>query len=112
MVEKWNAEKFKNEIYSSGRLAGVEFYSDTCPACRTLGVLLDRASESYCDRMTFGKVSVEEEEGLAEKYAIRSVPTFMVFAEGRRVSEQVGAVGQRELYSVIDSAIEKAEGKN
>ena len=111
MVEKWNEEKFKSEVYDKGKLAGVEFYSDTCPACRTLGVILDRVSESYADSMTFGKVSVEEEEGLAEKYAIRSVPTFMVFSEGRGVAEQVGAVGQRELTSVIDRAMQKAEGK-
>ena len=111
MVEQWNTQKFKDEIYGAGKLAGVEFYSETCPACRTLGVILDRVSENYKDRLTFGKVNVDKEESLAEKYAIRSVPTFMVFSEGRGIAEQVGAVGQTELKSMIDTAIYKAKGK-
>ena len=110
MVENWDGKRFKEEIYRSGKLAGVEFYSDTCPACRTLGVVLDRVSEKYTDRLTFGKVNVNKEEALAEKFAIRSVPTFMVFSEGRGVAEQVGAVGQTELSGMIDAAIEKATG--
>lgn len=111
MVEQWNEQKFKDEIYGSGKLAGVEFYSETCPACRTLGVILDRVSENYAGQLTFGKVNVDREEALAEKYAIRSVPTFIVFSEGRGVSEQVGAVGQKELSSMINTAIDKAKGK-
>ena len=111
MVEIWDGQKFKNEIFVSGKLAGVEFYSDTCPACKTMGIVLDRVADSYRDRLTFGKINVNKEEALAEKYAIRSVPTFMVFCEGRGVSEQVGAVGQRELSSMIDAAIKKTEGR-
>ena len=111
MVENWDGQKFKDEIFASGKLAGVEFYSDSCPACRTLGVVLDRVAERYGDRLIFGKVNVNKEEALAERYAIRSVPTFMVFCEGRGVSEQVGAVGQQELSGMIDAAIRKAEGR-
>lgn len=110
MVEIWDGQKFKDEVFVSGKLAGVEFYSDSCPACRTLGVILDRVAESYGDRLTFGKVNVNQEEALAERYAIRSVPTFMVFCEGRGVSETVGAVGQKELSGLIDEAIRKTEG--
>lgn len=110
MVENWDEKRFKEEIYESGKLAGVEFYSETCPACRTLGVVLDRVSEKYTDRLSFGKINVNKEEALAEKFAIRSVPTFMVFSEGRGVAEQVGAVGQSELSGIIDAAIEKAKG--
>ena len=111
MVEQWNTQKFKDEIYGEGKLCGVEFYSETCPACRTLGVILDRVSENYGNSLTFGKVNVDKEESLAEKYAIRSVPTFMVFSEGRGIAEHVGAVGQTELKSMIDTAIYKAKGK-
>ena len=111
MVENWDGQKFKDEIFVSGKLAGVEFYSDTCPACKAMGIVLDRVADSYRDRVTFGKVNVNKEEALAERYAIRSVPTFMVFCEGRGVSEQVGAVGQRELSAMIDRAIKKTENR-
>jgi len=110
MIENWNAEQFKDTVLRSGKMAGVEFYSDTCPACRTLGIVLDKVAKDYEDKMTFARVNVNREEALAEKYAIRSVPTFMVFCEGRGISESVGAVGQGALKSMIDSAIDKATG--
>ena len=63
MVEKWNEEKFKKEVYDKGRLAGVEFYSDTCPACRTLGVILDRdayrSSDSTMERDVYKPMFLE-----------------------------------------------------
>lgn len=110
MIDNWSTEEFKDEVLRSGKTAGVEFYSDTCPACRTLGIVLDRVAELYGDRLVFGKVNVDREEALAEKYAIRSVPTFMVFCQGRSVTESVGAMGQKDLSRLIDGAMEKIGG--
>ena len=110
MIENWNSEKFRDEVLRSGRTAGVEFYSESCPACRSLGIVLDRVADRYGDRLIFGKVNVDKEEALAEKYAIRSVPTFMVFCQGRSVSESVGAMGQKDLSSFIDGAMDKIGG--
>ncbi len=109
MVQNWNSEQFRDEVLRSGRAAGVEFYSETCPACRALGVVLDRVSEKYGDKLVFGKINVNREEALAEKYAIRSVPTLMVFCDGRSISERVGSMGQGELSSFIDGAIDRIE---
>ena len=46
-IQEWNEKDFKKKIYTEGRLSGVEFYSDTCPACRSLGTVLDRVSEAF-----------------------------------------------------------------
>lgn len=104
-IQEWNEKDFKEKIYVEGRLSGVEFYSDSCPACRSLGTVLDRVSEGYSDRMTFGKINVNREEALAEKYAIRSVPTFMIFCEGKGVCESVGSMGAGALKSMINEAL-------
>lgn len=106
-VQEWNVGEFNQKVYSEGRLSGVEFYSDTCPACRSLGAVLDRVAEGYGDKMTFGKVNVNREEALAEKFAVRSVPTFMIFCEGKGVSESVGAMGVGALKNMINEAITK-----
>ncbi len=111
MVENWNSERFEAEFLRSGRTAGVEFYSETCPACKSMGIVLDKVAESYEDKLVFGKVNVHREEALAERYAIRSVPTLMVFAEGRSVSERVGTMSRSELSSFIEGAVSKLEGK-
>ena len=106
-VQEWNSKDFNEKIYVERGLTGVEFYSDTCPACRTLGAVLDRVARDYDHRMTFGKVNVNKEEALAEKFAVRSVPTFMIFCEGKGVSESVGALGDGALKNMINEAITK-----
>ena len=111
-VQEWNSADFREKIYDEGRLSGVEFYSDTCPACRSLGAVLDRVAEGYGDKMTFGKVNVNREEALAEKFAVRSVPTFMIFCEGRGVSESVGAMGAGALKNMINEALTKVNTKD
>ena len=107
IVQEWDSKDFKEKIYGEKRLSGVEFYSDTCPACRTLGAVLDSVADGYSDKMTFGKVNVNREEALAEKFAIRSVPTFMIFCEGKGVSESVGSMGAGALKNMINEAITK-----
>ena len=106
-VQEWDFKDFRENVYEERRLSGVEFYSDTCPACRTLGVVLDRVAKEYEDRMAFGKVNVNREEALAEKFAVRSVPTFMVFCEGKGVSESVGSMGVGALKNMINEALTK-----
>ena len=110
-VQEWNTKDFKDNIYGEKKLSGVEFYSDSCPACKSLGAVLDRVAEGYGDKITFAKVNVNREEALAEKYAVRSVPTFMIFCEGRGVSESVGSMGVGALKNMINEALTKVSSE-
>lgn len=106
-AEKWDREKFDREVLRKGCLAAVGFYNDTDVLCRGFLGELDSLAGRMSDKLVFGKINVNQEEALAEKYAIRSVPTFMVFCEGRGVCEMVGESDGERMMDVIDSAMNR-----
>ena len=111
MVENWTREQFNDRVIRLGELAAVEFYSDGAPFFRGFGSSLDTVSDRFQKKLVFGKINVKQEEALAEKYAVRTVPTLMVFCEGRGVCEIVGDADEDRLCDVIDTAIERVFGR-
>ena len=111
MIEQRNTEQFRRELPDQGRITVVEFYTDGCPACKTMTTLLEKLSADWHDResrVRFWKVNVGEERELMNEYAIRSVPTLMVFREVVREAESVGAVGRSKVDEMIRLALERA----
>ena len=106
MVENWNRVRFNDTVIREGRLAAVEFYSDSAPIYQGFGSSFETLSDSFSDKVVFGKINVRDEEALAEKYAVRSVPTLMVFCRGKGVCEVVGEADPEKLRDVLDSALE------
>ncbi len=104
MVEKWNTEEFQRKISDREKLAVVEFYTDWCPSCKTMSMVLDRTAKSF-QEISFGKVNVEEEKNLLAAYHIRTVPTLMVFRKGKSVAESVGAMGQGRIEELIRNTL-------
>ncbi len=112
MIENWNEKRFNEEVLKKGRLSAVEFYGEGLPVCQTLGKPLDDAARRFEGRVAFGKINVKNEEALAEKYAVRSVPTLMVFCGGLGVGELVGRADTYEISQLINGAINKVGSNN
>ena len=104
MVEKWNTQEFQKKITDRQRAAVGEFYTDWCPSCKTMSMVLDRTAKSFSE-VYFGKVNVEEEKHLLSAYHICSVPTLMVFRQGKSVAESVGVMGQGRMEEWIRSTL-------
>ena len=87
-VQKLNQNNFQNAI-ASGR-ALVDFYADWCGPCRMVSPIVDEIAEERGD-ITVGKVNVDDENALAMKYGVMSIPTLIVFKEGKETARIVGA---------------------
>jgi len=68
--------------------------------------VVERLAAKYSDRMLFGKVNVDEEMNLSSRYQVFSIPTFMVFKNGRPMDAVIGAVGEASLERLVRNAIE------
>ena len=112
MVEIWSAERFRKEIRDNSGFVVVEFFRSGSPAFGSLGEALEALAESFGQGIVFGRVDVSEAEALAEKYAIRSVPTLMIFCCGRGIGEVVGEADKETLAMAICSAMSRALEKN
>jgi len=110
MIETWDAKRFKYEISRKNSLVAVEFYGKRGGLELDYGKKLESVANGFSDKMVFGKVDTDIEEALAEKYAVRSIPTLMVFCCGRGVAEKVGDTDEKELSRVISGTVSRIEG--
>ena len=87
-VQKLNQNNFNNAIANGTAL--VDFYADWCGPCRMVSPIVDEIAEERND-ITVGKVNVDDENALAMKYGVMSIPTLIVFKDGQEKTRIVGA---------------------
>ena len=87
-VQKLNQNNFNNAIANGTAL--VDFYADWCGPCRMVSPIVDEIAEERRD-IAVGKVNVDDENALAMKYGVMSIPTLIVFKDGQEKTRIVGA---------------------
>ena len=87
-VQKLNQNNFNNSIANGTAL--VDFYADWCGPCRMVSPIVDEIAQERND-ITVGKVNVDDENALAMKYGVMSIPTLIVFKDGQEKTRIVGA---------------------
>ncbi|HHX80961.1 MAG TPA: thioredoxin [Acholeplasmataceae bacterium] len=99
MVKKITEQEFENERIGT---ILVDFYADWCGPCKMVSPIVDELSEDNND-IAFRKVNVDEEANLAIRYNVRSIPTLILFKEGKEVDRVVGFAPKQKLQSWLDS---------
>lgn len=102
MAERIGKDEFEEKVLKNNLPVLVEFYSDSCIACKKLAPVLGQAEELLGDRFRIYKVNTNYEAGLTEEYEILSRPTLIVFRDGQEVQRKTGALKIRELMDWLD----------
>ena len=87
MLKKLNSQNFENEINANTTL--VDFYADWCGPCKMIAPIVEEIANER-DDITVGKVNVDNDGALAMKYGVVSIPTLIVFKNGKEQSRIVG----------------------
>ena len=95
-------EVFRDEVIESPKPVLVDFYADWCGPCRVVGPIVERLADEYGERLEVRKVDVDESPTLARQYGVRSIPTLVLFKDGRPAETVVGAVPRSKLAEVVD----------
>lgn len=98
-------ENFDNEVLGADVPVLVDFWASWCGPCRMVSPILDELSEEYGKRMKMGKVNVDDEGELASEFAIVSIPTIIIFKNGKIVEKLVGAHSKDNFEEVIDNVL-------
>lgn len=93
-------EKF-NEIISGNKITLVDFFATWCGPCKMMHPVLEQLKEDLGDSIRILKIDVDKNESLSETYRIQSVPTLMLFKEGKQLWHQSGAMRVQELKDLI-----------
>ena len=98
---------FNAQLAKSDLPLVVDFWAPWCGPCRMMAPSYEKVSQDMHGRARFVKVNTEDEQGLAAKYNIRSIPTLAVFAGGREIARQPGAMSAPELARWVSAALPK-----
>ncbi len=83
----------------------VDFWAPWCGPCRMMAPVLERTARERATSLQVGKVNTDEQQELAGRFGIRSIPTLILFREGRELARQSGAVDGGALSRWLDSAL-------
>lgn len=100
MVNQFNEENFEEEVLKAEGTVLVDFYADWCGPCKMMSPVIDQMAEEN-ENVKFGKINVDENPDLAEKYNIMSIPTIMVFKSGNIVKTFVGVTPKEQIMEVL-----------
>lgn len=90
------------EVTSKGTVL-IDFWATWCGPCRMLGPVLDQVAEEMGDAAVIGKINIDEEQDLAVKFGVRSIPALFVLKDGEIVESFVGVKDKSTLVNSLKS---------
>ncbi|MDR3226564.1 MAG: thioredoxin [Prevotellaceae bacterium] len=94
-----------NEIVKSDKLIVVDFWAEWCGPCRAISPIIEELAKEYEGKAVIGKVDVDSNTAIAEKYGIRNIPTIIFIKNGEIVDKTVGAIPKTALVSKIEALL-------
>ena len=91
-----------DKALSQGKLMMVDFWADWCGPCRMLGPVIEQLAGQYPD-VVVGKVNVDDEQELALRYGVMSIPTVIFFKDGKEIDRKVGVMPPEVFTQVLDA---------
>jgi len=91
---------------SAQPLMVVDFWAEWCGPCRMIAPVLEELASQYSDRMTVGKLNVDENRQTTARFGVRSIPTLMFFRDGNRVDQVIGAHPKDTIKAKIDQLLD------
>lgn len=92
-----------DQALASNKTVVVDFFAEWCGPCKAAAPVLDTLAKHYADRATFVKVDVDAVPEAAQRYGVRSIPTFIVLRDGEPAERIVGREFRDQLVSALDA---------
>lgn len=98
----FNKKSFE-EALTGDKLMVVDFWAAWCGPCRMLAPVIDNLAEQYAGKVIVGKVNVDEEQELAIRYGVMSIPTVIFFRNGKEIDRKVGVMPPEAFVKVLEA---------
>ena len=96
-------ETFDQDVLQSDVPVLLDFWAEWCGPCKMIGPLLSELSEEYAKKIKIIKLNVDENNNTAIKYAVRSIPTLILFKDSTVQAQHIGSASKAQLKEFLDS---------
>ena len=100
-------DSFQKAILDSQKPVLVDFWAPWCGPCRAVAPVVEELARDYNGKVGFAKLNVDEAPFVASKYGVMSIPTIIVFKDGKPVQHAIGYQPKDQLKKLLDGALAK-----
>ena len=104
-TKEFNEDNFESEVLGSSAPVVVDFWAEWCGPCKMLAPTIDKIAEKYDGKAIVGKLNVDNNPSIAQKYNVRSIPNVMIIMNGEVKEQVVGNVPEADISALLDKLI-------
>ena len=105
MTKVFTDGNFEEEVLKSDKPVLVDFFADWCGPCKMMAPVVEQLAEELEGKAKVGKLNIDENMDIAEKYRVMNIPTFLIFKDGQEKERIVGAVSKNELKNKLEQTL-------
>ena len=101
----FTTQNFEQEVLKSDKPVLVDFYADWCGPCKMMAPVVEELAELYQGKAQVGKLNVDDNEEIAMKYGVMSIPTLLIIKNGNVEAKMIGVQKRETLMDALDKAL-------
>ena len=105
MEYKFTSADFEKEVLQSDKPVLVDFFADWCGPCKMMAPVVEQLAEELEGKAKVGKLNIDENMDIAEKYRVMNIPTFLIFKDGQEKERIGGAGSKNELKNKLEQTL-------